>query len=774
MKLDNLKTRISLITAVVLLVSIAGLIAYVSITTHDLAMDLENQAMTQLVDETAKTLDLYLESNLDMVRGLAVQTEIQEAFGGMTGPADDRLKAYMQVSDDLWAILLFDLSGNVLAGYNAEGKSLAGADRSGRDYVQAVAEGNDWYLTDTILKAKSGDALIFGAVSAVKSPFSDRLLGGVAVFPKWNLFTEHFLDPIRVGKEGYGFMVDGQGRIIAHAVDKSLLFKDLSSADFISRALKQKHGVLAYEWQGEDKHMAFETLDKTGWVVAMSAYESDIASTANMLRNVLIAAGILLVLIVTAVIVFGLNRLVLGPLASIKSYTSKVANQDYNAELTGNFCCEMKELSDNVRRMVEAIKNRLGFSDGMLKGMTVPILVVDKDENVSFVNQRYLNLFDREGKPEDFIGQNASMFIYGQEGKETAFSRCLSHDCELKDETREFTTARGAKKYLSFNVAPLHDLDGHRIGAFAMFHDLTEVRRNQKTVERKNEKIARAARSASEISDQVSSAAEELAAQIEQSSRGADEQNNRASETATAMEQMNATVLEVAKNASRASELAQNSKEKAVSGQEVVESVITTIKTVHEQAEELRADMDELGKHAEGIGEIMNVITDIADQTNLLALNAAIEAARAGEAGRGFAVVADEVRKLAEKTMSATGEVGAYINKIQESAKKNIQGTEQAASAVEETTKRANESGATLREIVTMVEETAEQVQSIATAAEEQSSASEQISRATEQINTIAQETADAMAQSSQAVSELARLSQDLQSIIQDMQTDED
>ncbi|MDY0306725.1 MAG: methyl-accepting chemotaxis protein, partial [Desulfovibrionaceae bacterium] len=159
----------------------------------------------------------------------------------------------------------------------------------------------------------------------------------------------------------------------------------------------------------------------------------------------------------------------------------------------------------------------------------------------------------------------------------------------------------------------------------------------------------------------------------------------------------------------------------------------------------------------------------IADQTNLLALNAAIEAARAGEAGRGFAVVADEVRKLAEKTMTATSEVGAYIKAVQDSARKNIQGTEATVLAVTAGTQTAEKSGEALREIVEMVEKTADQVRSIATASEQQSAASEQISRSTEEINRIAAETAEAMTQSAQAVSDLARLAQTLKTTIDDM-----
>ncbi|MDQ7831002.1 MAG: methyl-accepting chemotaxis protein [Desulfovibrionaceae bacterium] len=270
----------------------------------------------------------------------------------------------------------------------------------------------------------------------------------------------------------------------------------------------------------------------------------------------------------------------------------------------------------------------------------------------------------------------------------------------------------------------------------------------------------------------VSSASEELSAQIEQSSRGSESQAQRVGETATAMEEMNATVLEVAKNASQAAETSDTAKKKAQEGSGVVEQVIREIANVQEQAVTLKTDMDTLGKQAEGIGRIMNVISDIADQTNLLALNAAIEAARAGDAGRGFAVVADEVRKLAEKTMTATKEVGEAISGIQQGTRRNIENVERSSHSVEEATKLAKKSGESLTEIVSLVDAASDQVRSIATASEQQSSASEEINRSIEEISTISSETSQAMGQAAQAVSELARQSQELQSLIEDMQSE--
>lgn len=299
---------------------------------------------------------------------------------------------------------------------------------------------------------------------------------------------------------------------------------------------------------------------------------------------------------------------------------------------------------------------------------------------------------------------------------------------------------------------------------------MNEAQASKEQAERaKAEGMLQAAHQLESVVEVVTSASEELSAQIEQSSRGSEAQSQRVGETATAMEEMNATVLEVAKNASQAAETADKAKHKAEDGSRVVTQVVKGIGDVQSSALELKSDMGILGKQAEGIGQILNVISDIADQTNLLALNAAIEAARAGDAGRGFAVVADEVRKLAEKTMTATKEVGDAIRGIQEGARKNINNVEHAVQKIDAATNMANKSGEALNEIVLLVDMTTDQVRSIATASEEQSSASEEINRSIEDVNRISSETSDAMRQSAQAVSELAHQAQVLKNLIDEM-----
>ena len=271
------------------------------------------------------------------------------------------------------------------------------------------------------------------------------------------------------------------------------------------------------------------------------------------------------------------------------------------------------------------------------------------------------------------------------------------------------------------------------------------------------------------VGNVVSSASSELSAQIEQSDRGAAESAQRLSEAATAMNEMNATVQEVAKNAGSASSASAETKQKAQAGAQVVEKAVHSIGQVHQMSLELKGDMVQLNEHAQDITRIMNVISDIADQTNLLALNAAIEAARAGEAGRGFAVVADEVRKLAEKTMASTNDVGNAIKAIQESTAKSMTGVDNAVERIGEATELAGQSGTALQEILATVEATADQVNAIATASEEQSAASEEINQSIVQVNDMARQSAEAMAEAAKAVSDLAAQAQGLTDLIQEL-----
>ncbi|MBQ3059333.1 MAG: methyl-accepting chemotaxis protein [Desulfovibrio sp.] len=298
---------------------------------------------------------------------------------------------------------------------------------------------------------------------------------------------------------------------------------------------------------------------------------------------------------------------------------------------------------------------------------------------------------------------------------------------------------------------------------------MAEAEKAQAEAATKAEAMQTVARKLNEAGNIIASATTQLAAQVEQSDIGAKESATRLTEAATAMNEMNATVHEVARNAAEASSISLETREKAELGAQVVEGAVATIEKVHDMSLQIKEDMNILNSHAQDINRIMAVISDIADQTNLLALNAAIEAARAGEAGRGFAVVADEVRKLAEKTMESTQDVGNAIRAIQNSTDKSMHGVEQAVASIAAATEQARNSGSALVEIVANVQATADQVQAIATASEQQSAASEEINHSISLVNETTSQTAVAMGEAAKAVNELSTQASRLTDLIEEL-----
>ncbi len=247
---------------------------------------------------------------------------------------------------------------------------------------------------------------------------------------------------------------------------------------------------------------------------------------------------------------------------------------------------------------------------------------------------------------------------------------------------------------------------------------------------------------------------------------GTDRQSVQSGQAATAMEQMSATVMEVAKNSQGASEASGETQQIAVQGGDVVRRAVDGMMAVADTVRQSAETVEALGKSSDEIGAIISVINDIADQTNLLALNAAIEAARAGEQGRGFAVVADEVRKLAEKTSKATTEIADMIKTIQTDTRGAMGSMHEGTKQVEQGVQLASEAGESLQQIVSSVDRVTDMVRQIATAAEQQSSTSEEISSNILGIAEIAEENNLGVKEVSDAAVELNLVAEGLKNLV--------
>lgn len=264
----------------------------------------------------------------------------------------------------------------------------------------------------------------------------------------------------------------------------------------------------------------------------------------------------------------------------------------------------------------------------------------------------------------------------------------------------------------------------------------------------------------------IAASAEELSTVTSQTSDGINRQKQETDQVAAAMNEMTATVADIARNAEQAFTIASDAANQATKGEHEVRETVNQVNSLSVEVGQSMEIIQGLQAETANIGTVLDVIKSVAEQTNLLALNAAIEAARAGEQGRGFAVVADEVRSLAQRTQSSAQEIEALVTTLQSSAKNSVSAMESSASLASHTLERATATGASIERITHAVDEIKQYNNQIATASEQQTSVAEEINQNVTRIRDVTDQSAASSNQTASSSSELARLGSELQTLV--------
>lgn len=467
--------------------------------------------------------------------------------------------------------------------------------------------------------------------------------------------------------------------------------------------------------------------------------------------------------LLTALILF-MRTSVVNRITSIAATAEIVAGGDLDAQFSVKGSDELGSLSNHLTDMVDQIKDQLQYNKSVLEGIVVPLFVTDSEERLNFINpplQEILGLTEDEVK-----GRTVSSLFECEPGEDTCDASQVIASGIAMSGRFNYRRSDGTLYPLQFEASPLDDAEGQTVGAICLLIDLTREENDKKDIEAQRQNLLVVANDVTDVANKLNDASAILSDQMNNLARGVDTTADQTGQVATAMEEMNATVLEVAKNASETADASNKANQVAANGGSIVGKTVDEINSVADITENLADALGALSTRAENIGKVMAVINDIADQTNLLALNAAIEAARAGEAGRGFAVVADEVRKLAEKTMSATKEVEGAISLIQQSTTDVVREMDVAKERVVNTSGMAQEAGNVLDQIVEHSDTIADMVRGIATAAEEQSATSDEINTSVTHINDLSQEVLSGIRESNTGIKEISDMAAHLSTLV--------